>query len=266
MSQSARAKSDDFNNTWSSPTGVVYSQINGTSAKDSTYVTCASPYGKDFKVMLAGMAWPADGPETLTVRLRGPNTVVVTVILYQATTPIGGVAGKPVPGSKRLLVLGDDRVSLINDQDHKISCRAQVQGQIVVAAEILVGLVRIAPMTRTNNGHVPGSIQNVAIDASSGKNPGKGHAPGIGHTRGVQGTICVSGETSGNFQADVRVIGDVAYFGIRQRKSLGGKSMRNLAAGNDPVGDHGGAFKKGQGDLIIVCRGLPQAHFQCLRK
>lgn len=86
MSQTTRPTADvtDRTGLWSNL--PLYEKLDETSPDDADWVTSSGDPVRDaFEVHLAPLAWPADGPHQLSVRLRksGPGAVPVYVYLLQ---------------------------------------------------------------------------------------------------------------------------------------------------------------------------------------
>jgi hypothetical protein len=92
--QSALAASDVSDNGWT-PSPVT-PQIN-VSPADTNWVTSQSDFqGNNFQVKLQGLAWPTDGPQSLTVRLRsGGGNNPVSIVLLDGTNGIASMTVTP---------------------------------------------------------------------------------------------------------------------------------------------------------------------------
>jgi hypothetical protein len=97
MPQTARPRSDVSDTGWTPQ--PVAPQLNEVVPNDASLVTSsANPQGDTFEVKLDALAWPDNGPQTLTVRLQAtgstpfPNVIVLllqgtAIIAYRTVQP-----------------------------------------------------------------------------------------------------------------------------------------------------------------------------------
>jgi hypothetical protein len=108
MTQTATPKSDDSTGRWTPTPLAPVINSGGVVSGDL-------PPNDAFQVKLTALAWPAPGPEVLTVGLSGDGSTDVAVVLLQGAQVIAAKSLKPGAGDSCTITLTDAQRALITD-------------------------------------------------------------------------------------------------------------------------------------------------------